>query len=41
MNPADGPMKDMMHAGMAIKRHGSADEIAGMVAISPARRRRS
>jgi cyclic-di-GMP-binding biofilm dispersal mediator protein len=32
MNPADGPMKDMMHAGMAIKRHARPDEIAGMVA---------
>jgi cyclic-di-GMP-binding biofilm dispersal mediator protein len=32
MNPADGPMKDLMHAGMAIKRHGSPEEIAGMVA---------
>jgi cyclic-di-GMP-binding biofilm dispersal mediator protein len=32
MNPADGPLKDMMHAGMAIKRHGTPEEIAGMVA---------
>jgi cyclic-di-GMP-binding biofilm dispersal mediator protein len=32
MNPADGPMKDMMHAGMAIKRHARTDEIAAMVA---------
>jgi cyclic-di-GMP-binding biofilm dispersal mediator protein len=32
MNPADGPMKDMMHAGMAIKRHGAPEEVAGMVA---------
>lgn len=32
MNPADGPMKDMMHSGMAIKRHAHADEIAGLVA---------
>jgi cyclic-di-GMP-binding biofilm dispersal mediator protein len=31
-NPADGPMKDLMHSFMAIKRHGSADEVAGMVA---------
>lgn len=30
--PADGPMKDLMHSFMAIKRHGSADEVAGMVA---------
>lgn len=32
MNPADGPMKDTMHAGMAIKRHARPEEIAGMVA---------
>ena len=32
MNPADGPMKDMMHAAMAIKRHARPDEIAGLVA---------
>ncbi|WP_420607341.1 SDR family oxidoreductase [Novosphingopyxis sp.] len=32
MNPADGPMKDMMHSFMAIKRHARADEIAGMAA---------
>jgi hypothetical protein len=25
-------MKDLMHAGMAIKRHGEPEEIAGMVA---------
>lgn len=31
-NPADGPMKDLMHSFMAIKRHGRADEVAGMVA---------
>jgi cyclic-di-GMP-binding biofilm dispersal mediator protein len=31
-NPADGPMKDLMHSFMAIKRHGHADEVAGMVA---------
>ena len=31
-NPADGPMKDLMHSFMAIKRHGTADEVAGMVA---------
>ncbi|MFN3209561.1 MAG: SDR family oxidoreductase [Roseovarius sp.] len=30
-NPADGPMKDLMHSFMAIKRHGTADEVAGMV----------
>jgi cyclic-di-GMP-binding biofilm dispersal mediator protein len=32
MNPADGPMKDLMHSFMAIKRHATADEVAGMVA---------
>lgn len=32
MNPTDGPMKELMHSFMAIKRHGSADEVAGMVA---------
>ena len=32
MNPADGPMKDMMHGFMAIGRHARADEIAGMAA---------
>ncbi|WP_295466311.1 SDR family oxidoreductase [uncultured Pseudomonas sp.] len=32
MNPADGPLKEMMHSFMAIKRHGSAEEVAGMVA---------
>lgn len=32
MNPADGPMKDVMHSMMAIRRHARADEIAGMVA---------
>jgi cyclic-di-GMP-binding biofilm dispersal mediator protein len=31
-NPAGGPMKDLMHSFMAIKRHGTADEVAGMVA---------
>ncbi|SOB86398.1 cyclic-di-GMP-binding biofilm dispersal mediator protein [Sphingomonas guangdongensis] len=31
-NPADGPMKELMHSFMAIKRHGRADEVAGMVA---------
>lgn len=31
-NPADGPMKDLMHSFMAIKRHGRPDEVAGMVA---------
>ena len=32
MNPADGPMKDIMHSFMAIKRHATPAEIAGMVA---------
>lgn len=31
-NPADGPMKDLMHGFMALKRHGRPDEVAGMVA---------
>lgn len=31
-NPADGPMKDLMHGFMAIKRHGQPEEVAGMVA---------
>jgi cyclic-di-GMP-binding biofilm dispersal mediator protein len=28
----DGPMKDVMHSFMAIKRHVKTEEIAGMVA---------
>ncbi|WP_028794388.1 SDR family oxidoreductase [Thalassobaculum salexigens] len=32
MNPVDGPMRDVMHSFMAIKRHGTPAEIAGMVA---------
>jgi cyclic-di-GMP-binding biofilm dispersal mediator protein len=32
MNPEDGPMKDVMHSFMAIKRHVRAEEVAGMVA---------
>ncbi len=31
-NPADGPMKDLMHSFMAVKRHGRSEEVAGMVA---------
>ena len=31
-NPADGPMKDVMHSFMAIKRHGRPEEVASMVA---------
>ncbi|MEL6136991.1 MAG: SDR family oxidoreductase [Cyanobacteria bacterium J06628_6] len=32
LNPEDGPMKDMMHSFMAIKRHAQPEEIAGLVA---------
>jgi cyclic-di-GMP-binding biofilm dispersal mediator protein len=32
LNPEDGPMKDLMHSFMAIKRHAQPAEIAGMVA---------
>lgn len=32
MNPSDGPMKDLMHSFMAIKRHGRPEEVAAMVA---------
>ncbi|ORM71041.1 SDR family oxidoreductase [Pantoea rwandensis] len=32
MNPAEGPMKELMHSFMAIKRHGRPEEVAGMVA---------
>ncbi|HGX9043493.1 TPA: SDR family oxidoreductase [Escherichia coli] len=31
-NPANGPMRDMLHSLMAIKRHGHPEEVAGMVA---------
>jgi len=31
-NPEDGPMRDMLHGFMAIKRHGRPEEVAGMVA---------
>lgn len=31
-NPADGPIKDLLHGFMAIKRHGRPEEVAGMVA---------
>lgn len=31
-NPADGPMKDLLHGFMAIKRHGRPEEVAAMVA---------
>jgi cyclic-di-GMP-binding biofilm dispersal mediator protein len=33
MNPADGPMKELMHSALAIKRHGQPREIAGLVAF--------
>lgn len=33
MNPANGPMKDMMQAGLSIKRHGHVEEVAAMVAF--------
>ncbi|GAB7529175.1 SDR family oxidoreductase [Pseudomonas sp. 3A(2025)] len=32
MNPADDPMKDMMHSFMAIKRHATGGEVAALVA---------
>jgi cyclic-di-GMP-binding biofilm dispersal mediator protein len=32
MNPADGPMKDILHGFMALKRHGRPEEIAGLAA---------
>ncbi len=31
-NPENGPMKDLMHSFMALKRHGRPEEVAGMVA---------
>jgi len=31
-NPADGPMKELMHSFMAIKRHGRPEEVAALVA---------
>ena len=31
MNPAEGPMNEMMHSFMAIKRHAHVSEVAGMV----------
>ncbi len=31
-NPATGPMSELLHGFMAIKRHGSAQDVAGMVA---------
>lgn len=32
LNPADGPMKDIQHSVMALKRHGKAEDVAGLVA---------
>ena len=32
MNPADGPMRETMHSFMAIKRHATGAEVAGLVA---------
>ncbi|MDM7852220.1 SDR family oxidoreductase [Pseudochrobactrum kiredjianiae] len=32
MNPADGPMTELMHSVMALKQHGTADEVAGLAA---------
>jgi cyclic-di-GMP-binding biofilm dispersal mediator protein len=40
MNPADGPLAQQMHDEMAIRRHGTADEVASLVlylASPPAR----
>ncbi len=31
-NPEDGPMRELMHSFMPIKRHGRPEEVAGMVA---------
>ena len=31
-NPENGPMKELMHSFMAIKRHGRPEEVAAMVA---------
>lgn len=32
LNPESGPMKDLMHGFMAIKRHGRVEEVAGLTA---------
>lgn len=32
MNPAEGPMASMMHDFMAIRRHATGEEVAGLVA---------
>lgn len=31
MNPAEGPMASMMHSVMALKRHGTAEDVASLV----------
>ena len=31
MNPANGPYSEVMHSFMALKRHGSPDEVAALV----------
>jgi len=31
MNPADGPLVEQVHGEMAIRRHGTADEVASLV----------
>ncbi|WP_366146094.1 SDR family oxidoreductase [Paraburkholderia sp.] len=31
MNPADGPLSQQMHDEMALRRHGTADEVASLV----------
>ncbi|OAZ72003.1 Cyclic-di-GMP-binding biofilm dispersal mediator protein [Acetobacter pasteurianus] len=33
MNPANGPQADLMHSVMAIKEHGSADDVAAYVSF--------
>jgi len=33
MNPADGPKRDLMHGAMAIKRHGTAEDVAAFVSF--------
>jgi cyclic-di-GMP-binding biofilm dispersal mediator protein len=33
MNPSDGPMAEAMHGFMAIRRHGTPDEVASLVAF--------
>ncbi|MFT8242997.1 SDR family oxidoreductase [Roseomonas sp. BN140053] len=32
MNPADGPLKDLLYGKMVLQRHGRPEEIAGLVA---------